>query len=154
MGNVNERRHRLVTAARVAGQPRIAAKAVAQVAQTPVTVCSAHTEIPALGRARSKEQLLTVSDASDGGETERAVVGGDLNTASRRAVTDLVARFGERGFRHASAAATRTLRRVGRDFTLDHVFIRGLSVTGAGVVRRIDVSDHDPVWVDLEGGMT
>lgn len=135
---------------RLAGQPRIAITAVLAVENVLVTTCCAHTEIPSLGRSKRRAQVETMGASSSWWATKRAVVGGDFNTVSKRSIADLVERFQRRGFAHASAAATPTLRRGGRAFTLDHVFARGMPTIDSGVVRAPTVSDHDPVWVRLD----
>lgn len=135
---------------RVSGEPRNALAATIDVAGTPLAAYCTHTEIPMLGRSKRRQQTDTVGTAALAGGVDHVVVGGDFNTASKRSTSDLVAGFADRGFTHASASAVNTLRRAGRDFTLDHVFAKGLTAVGAGVVREVAVSDHDPVWVALQ----
>ncbi len=136
--------------ARVTGQPRIALKATARHDDSDVVLCSIHTETPALGPTRRQEQFAALSRETSTWDTSPAIVGGDFNTVTQRGVRALTATFERVGFAHASVGATTTLRRAGRNFTLDHVFARGLTPVESGVVRQIDASDHAPVWVVLE----
>jgi len=135
--------------ARFSGQPRVALKVVASIDGVTTALCSTHTEIPALGSAKRQDQFAALADAASAWSTERAIIGGDFNTVSKRGVRSLVARFDEAGFAHVSPRVVATVRRAGRGFTLDHVFARGLTPTVSGVVHDAVASDHSPVWVTL-----
>jgi endonuclease/exonuclease/phosphatase family metal-dependent hydrolase len=135
--------------ARLSGQPRVALKVTTSVDDRTVALCSTHTEIPALGATKRRDQFATLAETASTWPTELAIVGGDFNTMSRRGVRSLAAHFGDAGFAHVSSNAGTTLRRAGRNFTLDHVFARGLVQTASGVVRGTMVGDHAPVWVTL-----
>ncbi len=136
--------------ARVGGHPRVAVSAEANLGGSSVTLCSTHTEIPALSTTRRHEQFATIASAAAGWPTERAIVGGDFNTVTSRGVRALTRLLGDSGLAHVSVEAITTLRRIGQDFTLDHIFARGLRPLESGVVRGLDVSDHSPIWVSLE----
>ncbi len=140
--------------ARAGGQPRIAAVAVTRIEGHDVTVCSTHTEIPALSAAKRQEQFATLAAAASRWPTDQVVVGGDFNTVTRKGVRKLVNLFEDVDFSHVSIDAITTLRRIGQNFTLDHLFARGLWPVESGVVRGLDVSDHAPIWVTLEPGST
>jgi endonuclease/exonuclease/phosphatase family metal-dependent hydrolase len=113
--------------ARFRGQPRVAVKTVATV----------------------DGQLAVLGQAAATWPTELAVIGGDFNTVSARSVRSLVDRFESHGFAYVSRDAVSTLRRIGQDFTLDHIFARGFHASASGVARGVDVSDHDPVWAEI-----
>ncbi|MGI9615300.1 MAG: endonuclease/exonuclease/phosphatase family protein [Acidimicrobiales bacterium] len=135
--------------ARIRGQPRVAVKAVATVGDLAVSLSTTHTEIPSLGKKKRDDQVEVLASVAARWPTELAVVGGDFNTVSVKGIRSLTERFAKHGFAHVSSDAVRTLRRVGQDFTLDHVFARGFDAVASGVTR-VEVSDHDPVWVELE----
>jgi len=135
--------------ARFRGQPRVAVKTVATVDGRHVSLCTTHTEIPSLGRKKRDEQLAVLGQAAATWPTELAVIGGDFNTVSARSVRSLVDRFESHGFAYVSRDAVSTLRRIGQDFTLDHIFARGFHASASGVARGVDVSDHDPVWAEI-----
>ncbi|MGI9612411.1 MAG: endonuclease/exonuclease/phosphatase family protein [Acidimicrobiales bacterium] len=135
----------------IRGQHRLAVKAIARIGNSEITLCTTHTEIPSLGRRKRDDQVAALCRAADQWPTELAVIGGDFNTISARGVRSLATRFKTHGFDHVSTDAISTLRRVGRNFTLDHVFARGLQSIESGVARGVNTSDHDPVWVELIG---
>ncbi len=52
--------------------------------------------------------------------------------------------FENADFSHVSIDAIANSRRVGQNFTLDHLFARGLWPVESGVLRNLDVSDPCP----------
>ncbi len=42
-----------------------------------------------------------------------------------------------------------TQRSFAGSFRLDSIFSKGVTVTGVGIARDLDLSDHDPLWVDI-----
>lgn len=136
--------------ARVGGQPRSAITATVDVAGRPTHVYSAHTETPLLGLARRSQQFATIADdVAARPNDEPIIVGGDFNTAMGREVRALARVMTSAGLEHASGTSGPTLRRFGRDFTLDHVFARRLEPAASGVARSATASDHAPVWADF-----
>ncbi len=136
--------------ARVGGQSRNAISAVARFDGYPITLCATHTEIPAMSAAKRLDQFNALASAAEGFATPHVIVGGDFNTVTRKGVRSLIGVFEEANFLHVSIDAVTTLRRIGQDFTLDHVFARGLTPIESGVVHGLDVSDHAPIWAELE----
>lgn len=140
--------------ARVGGQPRIAISATSRIAGHDVTLCTTHTEIPAMSTSKRYEQFTVVASAAAANHTPRVVVGGDFNTVTTKGIQTLVGLFADLEFRHVSIDAMPTLRRVGQHFTLDHLFARGLSPVRSGVVGGLGASDHAPIWAVLEAPET
>ncbi len=136
--------------ARVGGHPRVAVTAVTKLQGEMVTVCSTHTEIPAMSAARRQAQFAALASVAAAWPTDRAILGGDFNTVTSRGVRALRRALELADLDHVSVEAITTLRRGGQDFTLDHIFARGLRPIESGVVRGLAVSDHAPIWVSLE----
>jgi endonuclease/exonuclease/phosphatase family metal-dependent hydrolase len=93
-----------------------------------------------------QEQVRIMLD--DAAKTDDAVVvGGDFNG---RGVGNW---FTKRGFTWVTEQLPGTSRGLGRWWSFDHVFVRGLTVAGggpgAGVVDSAGASDHRAVWVRL-----
>ena len=133
----------------VQGQPRIAVAATVSAGPHVIDTCSVHTEVPTLRSAKRKEQVETIV-ANTGWTSDMLLIGGDFNTVSRRGIDVAVERMATIGAERVSADAGPTLRRGGREFTLDHVFARGLHPLDTGVVAGLDASDHRPLWVHLQ----
>jgi endonuclease/exonuclease/phosphatase family metal-dependent hydrolase len=94
---------------------------------------------------RQEQVRVILDDAAK--TTDAVVVGGDFNgrAAGRW--------FRERGFLWITDSLPGTSRRLGRWWSFDHVFVRGLTAAGdglaAGVVDPAGASDHRAVWVRL-----
>lgn len=136
--------------AAIQGQPRIALTAMLDVEGRQVSGVSVHTETPVLSHRKRLVQFISLGDDVASLPNERVIVGGDFNTASSRSVQAVTEELARRGLHRMSAGSGATLRRAGREFVLDHVFARGFAPVASGVVRDLEVSDHAPVWADVE----
>jgi endonuclease/exonuclease/phosphatase (EEP) superfamily protein YafD len=76
------------------------------------------------------------------------VVGGDCNTSDPGSVESTAARFTSRSFTWATRGVPAGVDGPLGAHTLDHLFVRGFSVTAAGTAPT-HASDHQPVWVEL-----
>ncbi len=133
----------------VQGQDRIAVRATVAVGADDIDACSVHTEVPSLSPPKRRRQFEEVVEATERWGTERLIVGGDFNTLTTRGVSLVTERMRRVGAERVSAGAGTTLRRAGREFTLDHVYARGVVPLDRGVVHGIAASDHRPLWVQL-----
>ncbi|MDH4277132.1 MAG: endonuclease/exonuclease/phosphatase family protein [Acidimicrobiia bacterium] len=133
----------------LAGHARIAIGATATFDGLDVRLWSTHTEIPSLAWPKRRDQFEVFAKALAGSGHDHVIGGGDFNTISRKGIRYLINHLEQHGLAHVSIEAV-TLRRAGRNFTLDHLFARGLCPIDSGVVTKLDVSDHAPVWVRLE----
>jgi len=130
------------------GQRRIAVRAVVTLDEMEVLVCSVHTETPWLRASKRADQFAVLVDSID----ERyayAIVGGDFNTLTPRAVTALEQLFETAGLERASSATAPTVQFESIGLTLDHIFVRGMAVLAAGTAEEASASDHLPIWATL-----
>ncbi len=127
---------------------RVALHADVPVGDTDVRVYAVHLESNDLFGDKRSIQSKEILDQSQALACERPqVVGGDFNAPYCGSPTldvfrdagfvDAVGLAGDLGSTHS--AGTR----------LDYVFSKGLEVVDGGVVRDLDASDHDALWVDL-----
>ncbi len=136
--------------AAVRGQARVLVTTPMDIGAERVLVGSVHTEVPSLGSTKRRRQFDEIALAAGEWRWERLVIGGDFNTVTPRGVRVLTDRFAAIGAARVSADAGPSLRRSGREFTLDHVFARGWEPLAAGVIAGITASDHRPLWVELQ----
>jgi endonuclease/exonuclease/phosphatase family metal-dependent hydrolase len=125
------------------GRRRVALGATVHVGTRPVRVYVVHAErrIPL---ERKVDQLEAVLDAVDRGPwPNRAIVLGDLN--SHRSVEETVRLFSASGF-VTSVPDDPTFRFMFLKTRLDWIWVRGLRPTAGGVTRRVELSDHWPIW--------
>ena len=131
------------------GQDRVAVRATVSIGSIDVDACSVHTEVPSLSPPKRRRQFEEVAEATERWAPHRLIIGGDFNTLTRRGATLVTETMRRIGAAHVSAGAGTTLRRGGREFTLDHVYARGVTPLERGVVRGVFASDHRPLWVRL-----
>ncbi len=135
--------------AAVMGQRRSAASAVVDVDGVAVVVHSVHLETVLLSVRRRVAQVRSVADATP----ERSVpciVGGDFNAASARSLRNFDSPLSSVGFDRVTDGSVPSFRRFGRDFSLDHLYVRGFRARSVGVETTATASDHRPVWAELE----
>lgn len=127
-------------------QIRIAVQAVVTINEEQILTYSVHTETFWLGPRKREEQIdgLVESIAT---ESQYILVGGDFNTLTRQSVEELEETFRGIGLERVSRATGYTARYGPLEFTLDHIFSRGLSVIEAGKSKKATASDHLPIWV-------
>lgn len=125
------------------GQRRIAAKAVVNVGDLPLTVYSVHTETYWLSSLGRRAQATAVVQDIPVGQSP-VIVGGDFNTISKTDGARLARQFADVGLARAEAVPTVSI--AGIDVTADHLFARSLAVAVAGSAETA-ASDHKPIWV-------
>ena len=133
----------------VQGQPRQVVHAVAHVGPVRIRACSVHTEVATLSPAKRRRQFAAIGDVTRAGQDELLVIGGDFNTLTRRGIEAVTSRLASIGAGRATEGAGPTLRRGGREFSLDHIYARSLTPMSCGVVAGLGASDHRPLWVRL-----
>jgi endonuclease/exonuclease/phosphatase family metal-dependent hydrolase len=107
-------------------------------------------------------QLQPVVDAAQANASAPVIIGGDFNTNPFRWAWSSLPWFrsgqavavdkylAEAGFTTPLTEAGSTARRGWMRFRLDSLYSRGVTVGEHGIVREGDVSDHYPLWMDLE----
>jgi endonuclease/exonuclease/phosphatase family metal-dependent hydrolase len=129
------------------GRIRIAVSATLGMPFSPITAYSVHSDTPWLGPAARLDQAEAVAvDAArrDG----PVVVGGDFNTSDPGSVESTAALFTSRSFTWATRRVLPGVEGPLGALTIDHLFVRGFSVTAAGTAPT-HASDHQPIWVEL-----
>lgn len=74
---------------------------------------------------------------------------GDFNTLSKRSCTEMRRLLESHGYATPFRTGTATWRAGLIRLHTDWIFVRGAEVTRSGVARPLGVSDHWPVWVEL-----
>lgn len=134
--------------ARVDGQPRSALFATVSIDGSDVLIGSVHIETVLLSLRRRVRQLQPIVDVVEG-RAGPVVIGGDFNTASTRSRRAFERALAPSGLERLSGVDTETFRRFGRPFVLDHFFGQEVSVVKSGVTPIKQVSDHEPIWIEL-----
>ncbi len=75
---------------------------------------------------------------------------GDFNTLSRRKCVETRRLIESHGFATPFPTGTPTWRGAGIRLHADWIFVRDLEVSRWGVVKPLSVSDHWPIWVEID----
>jgi endonuclease/exonuclease/phosphatase family metal-dependent hydrolase len=135
------------------GRRRVALGATVTLGKTSLRVYSVHSEtrIPV---DRKLDQMKAVLEALDDYPKAMAsVVVGDFNTWEQDAVAKTHKLFTNNNFQTPfgeQATFSRRVLFVSIDLKLDWVWLRNIENSSYGVSRRIELSDHWPLWVVLK----
>ena len=111
-------------------------------------VYSVHTATVALSFKRRLQQADSLLQ-SVAEEHDHIIIGGDFNTPFSQNIKDLEHIFTKNGFIRASRDAGTTVKWNFLNFTMDHIFVKGLDLISSGTVET-NASDHKPLWVWLK----
>ena len=125
-------------------RPRLAMAATA----AGVRVFNAHVD-PHAASGGQLAQLETITDHADrvAGPT---IIIGDFNTLSRAKCLETRKFLEAHGYTTPMPTGTPTWRGAGLRLHADWIFSRGLKIMRWGVARPLQVSDHWPIWAEVE----
>jgi endonuclease/exonuclease/phosphatase family metal-dependent hydrolase len=129
----------LPSRSRYAKTQRIATAATIRFRDRDVRVYSTHLGTPAdLGHTGRTLQLSAITD--DAKPFAHVILGGDMNSRN----------IGVVAVQAGYLWSTRSIPPSSNFGRLDHIYVRGFGVTGAGTVRiPPNVSDHRPIWTTV-----
>lgn len=129
-------------------RPRLAMAATIDLGITQVRLFNAHVDphAPATGQL---EQLETIGSHANSSDLPTLIVG-DFNTLSSRKCKETRSYLESQGFTSPFPTGTPTWRGAGLRLHADWIFSRGLLVKRWGVARPLSVSDHWPIWAEVE----
>ena len=131
-----------------AWRPRLAVAATVTSGPARLRVFNAHIDPhpEADGQLAQLETMIDLADR-EGGPTLGM---GDFNTLSKQKVHDTRSLLEGRGYSSPFPSGTDTWRGAGLRFHADWIFGREVTFTRWGVARPLSVSDHWPVWAEVE----
>jgi endonuclease/exonuclease/phosphatase family metal-dependent hydrolase len=131
-------------------RPRLALRASVALGSKRVHVFNSHIDphAPVEGQLAQHEAILESARLS--GDDEPIVLLGDFNTLTRESRTATRRFLEERGYTSPIPTDTATWRAGLYRLHADWIFVRGLRVVRWGVGRPLSVSDHWPVWAEIE----
>lgn len=95
---------------------------------------------------RQTEKVLDQAQQHDG----PAVILGDFNSLSHEKAIEISRLMESCGYTTPFPTGTATWRGAGLRYHADWIFVRALHVNRWGVVKPLNVSDHWPVWIEIE----
>ena len=133
------------------GRRRVAIGATVQIGQRSVRVYSVHAEIRASNRERLQQLQAVIDDLDKRHEqVARAVVLGDFNTWTGKDVDSTAKLFTGAKFSTPFVNGLTTWKTFIIELKLDWLWLRGLQPVNYGIDRKIRLSDHWPLWVEVK----
>jgi endonuclease/exonuclease/phosphatase family metal-dependent hydrolase len=131
-----------------AWRPRLALTATVQSGQRSLHVFNCHIDPHAEIREQLEQHAAVLDRAGEmKGPT---VLLGDFNTFSKRSCLEMRSFLESRGFTTPLQTGTPTWRAGLIRLHTDWIFIRGTKIKRYGVARHLGVSDHWPVWAEID----
>lgn len=132
------------------GRRRVALGATIHLGDTPIRFYSIHAATRISNEHRI-EQLQSVLDDlnSHHAKTERAIVLGDFNTLMGKDVDSTTTLFEGAGFLTPFDKGRPTWKTFIIELKLDWLWLRNLSARDYGIDRKVKLSDHWPLWVEV-----
>lgn len=133
-----------------AWRPRLAMAATVSTGEHKLRIYNAHVDPHAAvdGQLEQLEVLVAEADKEPG----PTLIMGDFNTLSSRKVKETRSFLESHGYTTPFPSGTATWRGMGIRLHADWIFSRGVKVTRWGVARPLGVSDHWPIWVEIDLG--
>lgn len=131
-------------------RPRLAMAATISAGSHQIRILNAHVDPHAAsdGQLAQLEVLATQAEST----TLPTLILGDFNTLSSRKCIETRSFLESRGYTTPYPTGTSTWRGGGLLMHADWIFSRGLKIARWGVAKPLNVSDHWPIWVEIELG--
>lgn len=131
-----------------AWRPRLALAATVEWGQQSLSIFNSHIDPHASIEGQLEQHRAVLALAAD--LSGPVLLLGDFNTLSKRSCVELRRLIEAHGFTTPFANGTATWRAGLIRLHTDWIFVRGVEITRWGVARRLSVSDHWPVWVEIK----
>jgi endonuclease/exonuclease/phosphatase family metal-dependent hydrolase len=133
------------------GRRRAAIGATVKIGTTSVRVYSIHAEIRTSNEHRLQQVGTALDDLRDHHpQIERAIVLGDFNTLTGKDVDGTTKLFTNAKFSTPFSNNISTWRTFIIELKLDWLWLRNLAPTKHGIDKKIGLSDHWPLWVEVK----
>ncbi|MFN2492719.1 MAG: endonuclease/exonuclease/phosphatase family protein [Pyrinomonadaceae bacterium] len=131
-----------------AWRPRLAMAATISVGPRKLRIINAHVDPHAAlgGQLQQLEVLLQQANTL----THPTLILGDFNTLSKKKVLETRRFFESHGYSTPFTSGTATWRGAGIRLHADWMFARDAVIKKCGVARRSNVSDHWPIWAEVD----
>jgi endonuclease/exonuclease/phosphatase family metal-dependent hydrolase len=129
-------------------RPRLAMAATVELGRKRLRIFNAHVDPHAASNGQLA-QLETIAHQADS-VTDPVIIMGDFNTLSREKCAETRKFLESRGYTTPIPTGTPTWRGAGLRLHADWIFSRGLEISRWGVARPLHVSDHWPIWAEIE----
>lgn len=128
-------------------RPRLAMSATLQLREGNVRVVNVHVD-PHAAADGQLEQLETIISHAE--SSPASIILGDFNTLSTKKCVETRRFLEAQGFSTPLPTGTATWRGAGLRLHADWIFVRKVTINRWGVAKPLDVSDHWPIWAEIE----
>ena len=129
------------------GRRRVALGATVHIGEESLRVYSVHAEIRTSNEKRTGQLQAVLDDLqSNHLKVKHSVVLGDFNTLTPKDKNATSRLFTDKEFRTPFSNDAPTWRTFIIQLKLDWVWLRGLDVKGYGIDKKVEMSDHWPLW--------
>jgi endonuclease/exonuclease/phosphatase family metal-dependent hydrolase len=135
------------------GRRRVAVGATVEIDNRLCRLYSAHAETRISFDKKLEQFKAILQDLAQYPSTMPAVIMGDLNTWEAGAGRKTIKFFGDAGLKTPFGDKPTFRQRVMLvpiEFELDWVWLRGLEPASYGIDRKVEVSDHWPLWTNVK----
>jgi endonuclease/exonuclease/phosphatase family metal-dependent hydrolase len=133
------------------GRLRIGLMATVQAGATAVRLCNTHLETRLAKEKKAEQMRLILQRLRETAPAQKMIVIGDFNTITEATRKTLAAVLHEHGFTTPLRGDVKTFQRYFAVRTvLDWVYLKDLRVRDHKVEESITVSDHRPIWVEID----
>ena len=131
-------------------RPRLSVGATIRVGAEKVRIFNSHID-PHPAVTGQLEQVQVVLQRARESKAPTILLG-DFNTLSKDKCLQIRGLLESEGYTTPIPTGTATWRGAGLRMHADWIFVRGLTITRWGVARPLNVSDHWPIWAEVELG--
>ena len=131
------------------GRRRVALGATVHIGPNLVRVYTVHAETRTTNERRIEQFQAVLDDLAKHAKVERAAVMGDFNTITDDDVSATSELFKDAGFQTPFPNKEPTWKTFIIKLKLDWVWLRGLRALDYGINRKVGLSDHWPLWVNI-----
>lgn len=131
-----------------AWRPRLAIAVTIDLGDTRLRLFNVH--IDPHGPLDNQHQQTEAVLEQAAGHVGPSVILGDFNTLSKTKAIEIRRLMESRGYTTPFQTGTATWRGAGLRFHADWIFVRGVRAMRSGVVKPLSVSDHWPIWAEIQ----
>lgn len=131
------------------GRRRVAVGATVRVGETPVRVYSVHAETRMPVKKKVEHWQAVLDDLRLHTDAVGAIVVGDFNTIKGKDVKAARGLFEREGFSAPHPDGEKTWKTFVFKLKLDWLWLRGLEARSSGIDKKVELSDHWPLWATV-----
>ncbi len=129
-------------------RPRLSMAATVSIGAGKIRVFNSHIDPHSAVHGQLEQLQVVLYHAAK--SVEPVIMLGDFNTLSNRKCLEVRRLLESHGYVTPFATGTATWRGAAIRLHADWIFVRGLKIARWGVSRPLNVSDHWPIWAEIE----